>query len=67
MLDIVPSYHYMQFKEKLMNQTWENGKKTNFRPDLGFFGPNLGPQFFFMQFQGKLKIQTQENCKKNSF
>ena len=23
-LDIVPSYHPMQFKIKLMNQTWEN-------------------------------------------
>ena len=27
MLDIVASYHFMQFQEKLMNQTWENDKK----------------------------------------
>ena len=24
---IVASYHCMQFQEKLMNQTWEDGKK----------------------------------------
>ena len=34
----------MQFKGKLMNQTSENGKKTNFGSD---FRPNLGHQFFF--------------------
>ena len=28
MLDIVASYHCMQFQGKLMNQTWENGKKN---------------------------------------
>ena len=27
MLDIVASYHYMQFQGELNNQTWENGKK----------------------------------------
>ena len=27
MLEIVASYHYMQFQEKLMDQTRENGKK----------------------------------------
>ena len=27
MLDIVASYHCMQFHGKLMSQTWENGKK----------------------------------------
>ena len=58
-----------------MNQTWENSKKPNFRPDW----PQLGHQIFFlhgfylclvldivasyhcMQFQGKCMIQTQEN------
>ena len=30
-----------------MNQTWENGEKTNFRPD---FGPNLGPKIYFVGF-----------------
>ena len=28
MLDIVASYHCMQFQGKLKNQTWETGKKT---------------------------------------
>ena len=28
----------MQFKGKLMNETWKNGKKTNFGPDIG---PNM--------------------------
>ena len=34
-----------------MNQTLENGKKPNFRPDFGLFGPNLGPQLFFFFLQ----------------
>ena len=37
MLYIVESYHCMQFQGKLMNQTWENGKKTNFGPDFSLF------------------------------
>ena len=40
----------MQFKEKLMNQTWENDKRLSFRPDFGPFGPNLDPQIFFREF-----------------
>ena len=40
----------MQFKEKLMNETWENGEKPNLVPDLGLFGPNLGTQIFFRRF-----------------
>ena len=43
---IVPSYHSMQFKGKLMNQTWENGKKTDSGTNFDLFVPNLGPQFF---------------------
>ena len=30
MLDIVASYHRIQFQEKLMIQTLENGKKPHF-------------------------------------
>ena len=40
----------MQFKAKLMNQTWENDKKPNFRPDFGLFDPNLGLQIIFWEF-----------------
>ena len=37
----------MKIQEKLMNQTWENGKKPIFGPDLSPFGTNSGCQFFF--------------------
>ena len=53
MLDIAASYHYIQFQGQLTNQTQENGKKTNFGPDLGSFDPNL--------------IRTLENGKKRHF
>ena len=44
---------YMQFKEKLMNQTWKKKKKSekpNFGPNFDPFGPNLGIQIFFREF-----------------
>ena len=28
MLHIIENYHCVQFKEELMKQTWESGKKT---------------------------------------
>ena len=42
----------MQFKGKLMNQTLENDKKTNFGPKFDLFGPNLSPppNFFLAGF-----------------
>ena len=40
----------MQYKGKLMNQTWENGLKPNFGPNCGLFGPNLGHKIFFAGF-----------------
>ena len=45
MLDIVASYHCMQFQGKLMIQTQETGKKPHFDPDLDPLAPNLGQQF----------------------
>ena len=48
MLDIVASYHCMQFQGKLTNQTWENGKKPSFVTDFDTCGPNLGPKYFFI-------------------
>ena len=33
-----------------MNQTWENGKKSNFWPNFGPFRPNLSQPIFFMSF-----------------
>ena len=47
MLDIVASYHCIQFQGKLMNQTWENNKKPSFMTDFGPFGPNLDPKKYF--------------------
>ena len=47
MLDIVASNHCMQFQGKLMNETWENGKKCSFNRDFVPFGPNSGCHFFF--------------------
>ena len=78
MLDIVASYHCLQFQGKLMSETWENDKKNL------VLGLNLGPKIFFhefylyymldivasyhcMQLQGKLMSQTWENGKKPSF
>ena len=40
----------MAFKEKLVKQTWENGKKPNFEPDFGLFGLSLGSPSFFWGF-----------------
>ena len=75
MLDIVASYHYMQFQGKLKNETWQNSKKHNFGPN---FGPYLGHQILFqkiwlhqsldimvsyhqVQYQKMLMIQSWEN------
>ena len=33
-----------------MNQTWENGKKPSFGPDVGPFGPNFSPKIFLRGF-----------------
>ena len=46
MLDIVASYHHIQFQGKLMIQAQENDKKPHFESDLGFIGPKLEPSFF---------------------
>ena len=48
MLEVVASYHCMQFHRKLMNQTWENGKKPTFVSD---FGPNSGHQNLFKKIR----------------
>ena len=50
-LDIVPSYYPLEFKGKLMNQTSENYKKTNFGSDFGLFCQHLGHQnLIFLEF-----------------
>ena len=47
MLDVIASYHCMQFQGKLMILTHENSKKSHFGPGLGPLVPNLCHQFFF--------------------
>ena len=49
-LDNVPSYYLMQFKGKIINQTWENSEKSNFGLAFWAFHPNLGPSIFFVPF-----------------
>ena len=49
-LEIVPSYHPNQFKEKLLNQTSENGEKPNLATNFDPSDPNLGPPNFFREF-----------------
>ena len=49
MLEIVASYHCMQFEEKPMIQTQENDKKPHFGPNLGQLVPNLDRYFFFFK------------------
>ena len=57
MLDIVASFHCMQFQGKLINQTRENGEKPSFRTyfdpfglNFGPFGPNLDSKIFSINF-----------------
>ena len=49
-IEIVPSYHPIQFNRKLINQTFENSKKPNFGYDFGPYGANLSPQIFARGF-----------------
>ena len=46
MLDIVASYHRIQFQGKRMIQTQENDKKPYFGPDFGLLNPKTGRQIF---------------------
>ena len=38
----------MQFKEKLINQIWENGKKLNFNPNFDPLGQNVDLYLFLL-------------------
>ena len=49
-LEIVARYHCMLFQGKLINKTWENGKKPSFGSDFGPLGSNLGTKDFFRGF-----------------
>ena len=67
-LDNVPSYYPMQFKGKIINQTWENRQKPNFGLDFCPFYPDLGFSNFFVGFtftrcKALLKALIVCNCK----
>ena len=67
MLNIVASYHRIQFHGKLMIQTREYGEKPHFGPDLGSLDPNSGPLTFFYKsstwtlFQAIILCNLKEN------
>ena len=62
MLDIIASYYCMHVQEKLMSQTWENGKKPSFLTNFGPFGPNLGPLNFFHEFYLNYNLDIVTSC-----
>ena len=80
---IVSSYHCTQFQGKPINQTWENGKKPSFGPDLApwakiwiqklfrgfylYYILDIVASYLCMQFQEKLMNRTWENSQKPSF
>ena len=47
MLDILGSYHRIQFQGKRMIQTQENSKKTHFGPDLAHWAQIQATNFFY--------------------
>ena len=66
-LDIVPSYHPMQFKGKLMKQIGQNDKKPNFRPNFGRLWPDSNCQFFLFFFFFFSKIWLSQSLDKVSY
>ena len=57
-LDIVASYHCMQFQRKfnISSEIQENSKKKkkHSEPDLALLGPNSGSHFFVFRYHGQL-------------
>ena len=49
MLETVACYNCMQFQEKRLIQTQENGQKPHFGSDLDPLGSNSDHQIFFLQ------------------
>ena len=49
MLDIVASYHCIQFQGKLTIQTQENVQKPHFGPDLGLLAEIRAAKLFFQK------------------
>ena len=65
-LIIFPSYHPKQFKGKIMNKTWKNGKRPDSGPNFGAFAPNLVPKHIFVSFTSTSRyILFQANILRN--
>ena len=65
-LIIFPSYHPKQFKGKIMNKTWKNGKKPDSGPNFGAFAPNLVPKHIFVSLTSTSRyILFQANILRN--
>ena len=47
---LLEAIHCMQIQEKIMDQTCEIDKKSDFRPNFGSFDQNFGPKLFFREF-----------------
>ena len=61
MLDILTSYHCLQFQGKRMIQTQENDKKKRyFGSDLGPLGPNSGRQILFSKIWPRQSLDTMQ-------
>ena len=65
MLDIVASYHFMQFQGKVMNHTKLEKMTKNLVSGFYLYQMlNIVASYHCMQFQRKLMKQTGENRKK---
>ena len=53
MLDIVASYHCIQYQGKLITQTQKNGEKPHFEPDISPLGLNSCPKDIFSKYRFK--------------
>ena len=67
MLDIFASYHCMQLQGKLMNQTWENGKKPLVLEPISAHLAQIWPaNFFFFFFKNLASSVTRYHGKLSS-
>ena len=67
MLEIVASYHCMQFEEKPMIQTQENDKKPHSGPNLGQLNQIWTAIFFFFFFKNMASLFTRYQGQLSSY
>ena len=64
LLDNVPSYHFMEFLEKLINQTWENDKNVILDLILASLA-QIWPKMYYTRYYTLLQAITICNLKEN--